>query len=93
VSGIDAIFESGLKVPQQFCLVLALEKEQVLYCKLLVFAPPQPQPLQLTGPHQEGLVVEGGGVEQVVDFLTVNLQEGDADSIASRRFQLADFVE
>lgn len=45
VSGIDAIFESSLKVPQQFCLVLTLKKKQILYCKLLVFAPPQPQPL------------------------------------------------
>ena len=93
VCGIDAIFESGLEVSQQFCLVLTLKKEQILYSKLLVFAPPQPQPLQLRRAHRQRLVVERGRVEQVVDFLTVNLQERDRDSIAPRRFQPTDFVE
>ena len=93
VCGIDAIFESGLEVSQQFCLVLTLKKEQILYSKLLVLAPPQPQPLQLRTAHRQRLVVHRGRVQQVVDFLTVNLQEGDRDSIAPRRFQLTDFVE
>lgn len=66
----DSVLQSVHKEFSQFFLVFTFEDEQILYGKLLILTPPEPQAVNI---GRDIFIIQRGRVQKVKYFLVIDL--------------------